>query len=214
MALEKNVIADALKKARDGTKQRAFTQSWDLSIALKDLDMKKPESRISEEFILPNGPGKALKIAVISDTITQKAEGLADAIITKDQLPIIGQNKKELKRLASGMDFFLSEISMMPLVGKHLGSVLAPRGKMPKPIPPNADVKSVIDKAKNSVRIKLKDSPVINMIIGNEKMPDEKVIENINAVIEYLERKLPKGKDNMKAVSIKLTMGKPEKIRV
>ncbi len=214
MALEKNVIADALKKARDGTKQRAFTQSWDLSIALKDIDMKKPESRISEDFILPNGPGKNLKIAVVSDTMTQKVEGVADTVITKDQLPIIGQDKKGLKKLASDTDYFLSEISMMPLVGKHLGSVLAPRGKMPKPIPPNADVKNLIDRAKNSVRIKLKDSPVINTIIGNEKMPDEKVAENMNAILEYLERKLPKGKDNIRAVSIKLTMGKPEKIKV
>ncbi len=214
MVLEKNAIVDALKKARDGAKQRTFTQSWDLSVALKDLDMKRPESRISEEFVLPNGPGKNLKITVVSDTITHKAEGVADAVITKDQLPVIGQNKKELKRLASDADFFLSEISMMPLVGKHLGSVLAPRGKMPKPIPPNADVKNLIERMKKSVRIKLKDSPVINVIIGNEKMADEKVAENVNAILEYLERKLPKGKDNIRAVSMKLTMGKPEKIKV
>ena len=109
MILEKNVVVDALKKARGGAKQRTFTQSWDPSIALKDLDMKKPESKISEDFVLPNGPGKDLKVAVISDTITTKVTGVADSVITKDQLATIGQNKKGLKKIAADTDFFLSE---------------------------------------------------------------------------------------------------------
>ncbi len=212
--LDKNTLSEALKKARESAKGKKFTQSWDLSISLKDMDMKKPESKISEDFVLPNGPGKNLKVAVISDTITSKVTGIADSVITKDQLATIGQNKKTLKGLAANTDFFLSEISLMPVVGKQMGSVLAPRGKMPKPIPPNVDVKTVIERTKKSVRIKLKDSPVVNVIIGNEKMDDAKVIENIDAVVEFLERKLPKGRDNLKNVAIKLTMGKPEKIRV
>ncbi len=212
--LDKNALSEALKKARESAKGKKFTQSWDLSVSLKEMDMKKPESRLSEDFVLPNGPGKNLKVAVISDTITSKVTGIADSIITKDQLATIGQNKKALKKIASDTDFFLSEISLMTIVGKQMGPVLAPRGKMPKPIPPNVDVKTVIDRAKNSVRIKLKDSPVVNMIIGNENMDDEKIIENIDAVIEFLERKLPKGRDNLKNIAIKLTMGKPEKIRV
>lgn len=212
--LDKSTISEALKKARGSAKGRKFTQSWDLSVSLKEMDMKKPESRLSEDFMLPNGPGKDLKIAVISDTITPKVTGIADTVITKDQLPTIGQNKKALKKIASETDFFLSEFSLMPLVGKHVGSVLAPRGKMPKPIPPNADVKMIIDRTKKSVRIKLKDSPVVNLIIGNEKMEDAKIIENIESVVEFLERKLPKGRDNLKNVTVKLTMGKPEKIRV
>ncbi|MBI1972036.1 MAG: 50S ribosomal protein L1 [Candidatus Aenigmarchaeota archaeon] len=212
--IDKNTLMEALKKARETAKKRGFTQSWDLSISLKEMDMKKPESKISEDFALPNGPGKDFKVAVISDTMTTKATGVADSVITKDQLPAIGQNKKGLKKIAADTDFFLSEISLMPLVGKQMGSVLAPRGKMPKPIPPNADVKTIIDRTRKSVRIKLKDSPVVNLIIGNEKMEDVKVVENIESVLEFLERKLPKGKDNLKNVSIKLTMGKPEKLRV
>ncbi len=208
------LLTNALKKARETAKPKKFTQSWDLSVALKEMDMKKPESRISDDIMLPNGSGKELKITIFADTIATKASEIADKVITKDQLPAMGQNKKELKKIASETDFFLSELSMMPLVGKHMGPVLAPRGKMPKPIPPNADVKLIVDRVKKSARIKLKDSPVVNMIIGNEKMDDKKVVENIEAVLEYLERKLPKGKDNIKCVIVKLTMGKPEKVRV
>ncbi|MBI4176986.1 MAG: 50S ribosomal protein L1 [Candidatus Aenigmarchaeota archaeon] len=212
--LDKNTMLEVLKKARESAKGKKFVQSWDLSVSLKEMDMKKPESKISEDFMLPNGPGKDLTVAVIADTIAQKVAGIADSVITKDQLATMGQNKKALKKIASDTDFFLSEISLMPLVGKQLGPVLAPRGKMPKPIPPNADAKAIIDKAKKSVRIKLKDSPVVNVIIGNEKMEDAKIVENIDAVIEFLERKLPKGRDNLKNVTVKLTMGKPEKIKV
>jgi len=213
-SISKELIITVLAKLKEVSKERKFNQTWDMSVSLKELDMKKPESKFTEEFLLPHGPGKELKITAIVDTLAPKVKDLANVVISKDQVPVIGQDKKGLKKLAGNTDFFLSEISLMPLVGKNMGSILAPRGKMPKPLPPNADVENVITRVRKSIKIKLKDSPVINMMVGNEKMKDDEVAENIMAIIEYLERKLPKGKNNMKTISIKLTMGKPEKIKV
>jgi large subunit ribosomal protein L1 len=100
----------------------------------------------------------------------------------------------------------------MPLIGKHLGIYLGPRGKMPKLA--TGDINDLIKKLKNSVNIRLKDLPLIQCSVGNERMKDEEIAENILAVLKFLEEKLPKGKANIKNMMIKLTMSKPVKVGV
>jgi large subunit ribosomal protein L1 len=58
-------IIDAVKEAKEQAKPRNFTQSIDVIINIKDLDVRKPENRFSEEVALPNGRGKEIKIGVI-----------------------------------------------------------------------------------------------------------------------------------------------------
>ena len=63
----KQEILEAVKKAKDESKPRNFTQSIDVVITIKDLDVKKPENRMDEEVLLPNGRGKYVKSAFIAD---------------------------------------------------------------------------------------------------------------------------------------------------
>ncbi len=64
------------------------------------------------------------------------------------------------------------------------------------------------------MRIKVKDSPVISCLVGNEKMKDDEVAENVESILKFLETKLPKGKHNIKEVLLKMTMSQPVKIEV
>lgn len=112
--------------------------------------------------------------------------------------------------MVSGTQFFLAEAPMMPVVGKALGQFLAPRGKMPKII--TGDATHLVKNLKKSVQIKIKDAPVIQCLVGSEDMPDEDVAENVEAVLEFLNTKLPKGKHNIGKVLIKLTMSGPVKV--
>jgi len=100
----------------------------------------------------------------------------------------------------------------MPLVGKLLGPYLGSRGKLPEIIPPNVDVKSTISKLKQSIRIRVKNQPVISCGIGTEDMPTEAISENALTVINEIE-KLIEGKGRIKAIYIKKTMGKPIRLR-
>jgi len=205
MADEK--IVEAIKKLRESSKKRKFSQSFDLIVNLKNIDTKKPEGKINETVALPNGRGKPAKVAIFSDTIkSDEYRTIKAAEIEK-----LGKNKRDVKKLANSVDFFLAEPKLMPIVGKNLGVVLAPRGNMPIVIAGNADD---IKKFKNSTRVKVKDSPVIQCIVGAEVMSDEKVAENIESVMKFLEKKLPKGRNNIKNVAVKLTMSKPVKIEV
>ena len=53
-----------------------------------------------------------------------------------EQIEEMGTNKGMGKKVANRYDFFLSEVPHMGLVGRWLGVILGPRGKMPRPFPP------------------------------------------------------------------------------
>jgi len=215
MANIKQSLIKAIETAKNESKKRSFTQSIELIVALRDIDMKKPENRINEKITLPNAINKPFKICVFGDgdfALKAKEAG-ADTVIGRDQLEILGSNKKSAKKIVKEHDIFLARADFMPLVGRYLGSVLGPRGKMPDPVPPSGDVKTAIERAKSTLRIRSRTQPLIQCAIGTEDMPSDKIAENGEAVITALERKL-KSLHNIQAIYVKATMGKPIKVEL
>lgn len=211
--INQKAVAKAVDEALKNSKKRNFTQGIDITINLKEIDMTKPENRIDEELALPNGPGKDVRVGVIADgELAMQSKNIADIIIGKAKLEEMGKKKKDAKKIAGDVDFFVAQIDLMPLVGKSIGPVLGPRGKMPKPIPPNAPVKAIIEKLKKTIKIKTKDQPVIKVLAGSEEMGSKKLTENIDAILTFVERKLERGQDNIKSIYIKTTMGQSVKL--
>lgn len=205
-------ISKALREVKEKGKKRKFLQSIDLVVNL-NLDMSKPENRLNEDLLLPNGRGKGVKVAVIAEgELAHQAKKVADKVITKEELEELAKDKKAAKKLVRGIEFFIAQADMMPLVGKTLGTVLGPGGKMPKPVPVNADIAPVVERLRKTVRLRTKDNPVLHVMVGTEKMGDKKVAENVEALMHFLERKLEKGYSNIKSVYLKTTMGPSVKI--
>jgi len=207
-------ILKKVKEAKENSKPRKFVQTWDFSINLKGLDLKKPENRFNVEFMLPEGRGKDQKVAFIVDTLESEAKKHADLVIKKSEIDSLAKNKKKLKKIANEYDWFFGEVSLMPIIGKSFGVILGPRGKVPKPIPPKVNIESFVQRAKRSIRLFVKESPVVHVPVGTDKMEEEKIAKNVEAVYNAVREKLPKGKTNIKSMFIKLTMGKPVKIDV
>ena len=204
-------IIDSIKKARESEK-RNFKQTFDLVINLKNIDMRKSGNKIKLEVNIPNIAKQNIKIGLIVDSLASSASNIDNVhIIRKEELENLGKNKKLVKKIAKDCDYFIAEAPLMPLVGKNLGSVLAPRNLMPKPVPPSANLEPLVEQAKKIVRIQLKDSPVIHLAIGREDMEDEKIAENADTVIQRVISSLPKGREQIKNFVIKMTMGKPVK---
>jgi large subunit ribosomal protein L1 len=202
-------ILEAVKKAKEQSKPRNFTQSVDIILNIKDLDVKKPENRFDEEVSLPNGRGKDVKIGFIADGelgVQAKNAGI-DLVITKEGLQEIGKDRKQAKKLANKYDFFVAQADMMPLVGRFLGPVLGPRKKMPKPVPSSIKVEPLIARLKSTVKIGVKDQATIQTLVGTQEMSDDKLAENIEAVLAILDRNLEKGRNQIKSMFIKTTMG-------
>jgi large subunit ribosomal protein L1 len=205
----KQEILEAVKKAKEESKPRNFTQSVDVVITIKDLDVKKPENRIDEEVLLPNGRGKDVKIAFIADgelALLAKNAG-ADMVINKGELEEMGKDRKEAKKIANRHDFFVAQADMMPLVGRFLGPVLGPRKKMPKPVPATIKPEPIMERLKSTVKVRIKDQPVIQALVGTQDMDDELIAANIEAVLAVLDQKLEKGRNQIKSMYIKTTMG-------
>jgi large subunit ribosomal protein L1 len=195
------------------TKDKKFKQSIDLVVNLRHLDMNKPENRIEQEVILPNGRGKDVKIALFAGgELAHQAKKFVDTVIEKDAIEEFAKDKKKGKLLAKNHNFFLSQTDMMALIGKTLGPVLGPRGKMPRPVPPNLDIKPLVERLKRTVKIRTKDKLTFHLPVGTEDMTEDELTKNVETILETLEGKLGGGIQNIRSVYLKKTMGASIKV--
>lgn len=216
MPIAREKLLDAIKRVRESSEKRNFVQSIDLTINFKDLDLKKPENRINEEVVLPHGTGKPRRVAFFADgELARKArEAGVDLLLTRDDIDELQKNRKRAKEIANNYDIFLAQADLMPLIGKQLGPILGPRGKIPKPIPPTADPAPFIERGRRTVRLRTREQPTIHVPIGSETMNDEQLADNAQAVLEVLEHRLERGLHQVGSLYLKTTMGKPVKIEV
>jgi len=201
---------DFVQKALDESKKldRKFKQNIDLVINLKNVDLNEAKNRIDEEIILPHGKGKDAKVALFaSGELAFKSKGKVELIIKPEEIEDLAKDKKKFKKIADEHDFFIAEAGLMPVIGKTLGVVLGPRGKMPKPVPQQADVTGLVKNMRKTIRLRSKANKTFHTIAGKEEMDKEKIAENIDTIIKRLESKLERGKMNIHSIHIKTTMG-------
>ena len=215
MPLDKKTLLDAVKEAKEKSGQKKFNQTVDLILDIKEIDMKAPEGKIQEIVELPHATAKPNKICVIAsgETALKARRANADKVIERADLDALAGKKKDLRKIASDYDVFISEASMMQTVGRTLGPVLGPRGKMPIPIPPTADLAALIEKHRKTIAVRMRNQPIIQCTIGTQNQSDEDLVDNIQVVLRVLEGKLKRGLKNIELVFIKTSMGTPVKIK-
>jgi large subunit ribosomal protein L1 len=135
----------------------------------------------------------------------------ADRVVSGDELNTIAANKREARKFINNYDFFLADTQLMTTVGKVLGQLLGPRGKMPIPVPFNAPIESFLDRFRSSIRVKVKNSLSMSCKIGDESMNEADLAANAHAILNAIEKKLPSGDRNIRKIIVKTSMGKPIK---
>lgn len=215
MPLDQKTILSAVKEAKEKAEKRKFTQSVELVLKLQEIDMKSSEAKLQEIVELPYVSEKPNKICVIaSGEFALKAKRAnADLVIERAELEGLGGKKKELRKIANGYDFFIAEAPSMTLVGRVLGPILGPRGKMPIAVPPSADIAALIAKHRKTIVVRMRGQPMLQCNVGMENMTEEQLTDNIQAILRVLEGKLKKGLKNIKFAYIKTAMGVPVKIK-
>jgi len=216
MAFDRQKIVEAVKEAKARAKPRNFTQTVEVAVNLKDIDLRKPENRFKLEVVLPHGRGKDVKIAVIADgAVAEAAKKLGLDVISGEQLEEIAKSPREARKLAKKYDFFIAAAPLMPKIGRYLGRYLGPRNKMPVVVPPTmTNLEPIVNKLKKTVRIQLKNNPVVHAPVGTETMEDKKIAENIETVLNAIIGKLERGENQVKSVYVKTTMGPAVKVEV
>ena len=206
-------LSEKVQEALEKAPQRKFSETIELAVNLRDLDMAIPANRINEEVILPRGRGKNQKVAVIgSGEMVLKAKGVADLVIQPDEIEAIADDKRNARKIVGGIDFFIAEAPLMPTIGKRLGVFLGPPGKMPRPVAPGSDPTGVVENLRNTVRIRSRDKNVIHIPVGTTTMTLEDVTANIIEVVRRIENKTPRGPGNIASVYVKTTMGPSVKV--
>ena len=204
-------LVDMVKKVKAATKERKFKQSVELIVTFKDIDVKKGFA-INEIVQLPKTSSPATVCVIATGDMNQKAkEAKADSVIGTEELAKFATNKRESRKFINKHDFFLADTKVMPTVGKTLGQLLGPRGKMPTPVPFDASIEAFLERFRSCIKVRTRASLSIASKIGDVSMEDSDLAINAHAVLTAIEKKLPNGEKNMKKILIKTTMGKPIK---
>lgn len=204
---------EAVDSLKEKSGERGFTQSVDLVINVRDLDLDDPDNRFSTKVNLPHSPSDEIRICVIGKTIINDA-GNADRVVDPDELDEIIGDDAAAKDLAEEYDFFIAEAPMMPKIGRELGSVLGPRNKMPEPMEPGEDPSERIEELKTTISLNLKENPSIKCKLGEEDMDDGDIVDNAEAVYESVLNHLPRNEHNIKNILVKYTMSTPVEVDV
>ncbi|MEN6341484.1 MAG: 50S ribosomal protein L1, partial [Methanospirillum sp.] len=160
--VERKKILEAVRTAIESAPERKFSESVDLTVNLKNIDMAQPKNRIDETILLPQGTGTPIGIVVLGkgEITTQAKEAGVDLIIGPEEIERLGGEPREARKMANQYRFFLAETAVMPLVGRYLGVRLGPRGKMPLPIAQGMDIRPIVERLRGSVKIRTKDKKV------------------------------------------------------
>ena len=212
--MDNKTVKETITKLQ--AEKRNFVQSYDVLVALKEINLKKPEEQVEFFTQLPHFPNKKLKICALVDSeMVDDAKKVFDTVITLSDFD--KYDKKKMRTIAGQHDWFIGQANIMPKIAASWGRVLGPRGKMPNPkagciVPPKAPLQPLYDRLQKTVKISAKKQPNIQVMFGKQDMKEEELIENALFVYDQIIHHLPKEKDNVKHVAIKVTMSKPIKL--
>ncbi len=204
-------LVEMIKTVKESSKQRKFKQALEIFITFKDIDVKKGFA-LNEIIQLPKTSSPATVCVMATGDMSTKAKAAkADAVIGTEDLDKFAANKRASRKFINKYDFFLADTKIMPVVGKVLGQLLGPRGKMPVPVPYDAPIESFLQRFRTSIKVRVRGSLSLACKFGDETMEDTDLAVNAHTILSAVEKKLPNGEKNIKKIMIKTTMGKPTK---
>jgi len=211
--LSNQQLAELVKKGKEQSKERKFTQSVEAIVRLRDVDPKKTDLNINEIVYLPHPTKSQATVCFIGtgDLAVRARNAKADLIMDPSQLENYAGSKREAKKLARTYDFFLADTALMPRIGRVLGQALGPKGKIPTPVPPSAPIETMIQRMKTAIRVRSRGSLGVAAKVGDSTLSEANLADNILATVQAISKKLPNGDKNIRTIMVKTTMGKPAK---
>jgi len=210
MPFDREAVVESIRRSLGLGKPRRFKQSVDLVIVLSGLDLKSQEARLREVVILPKGLGRSRRVCFVAEgDMLLEARKLGVEVYSRDEVQAF--SRKDARRVAERCDWVLVRADLMGIAGRVLGPALGPRGKAPIPVPPNANVRELLDRYSRAVWVRVRNQPQIACSIGAEDMSVEDLAENALTVLDLVESKLGPGR--IGAIYVKKTMSPPVELR-
>ncbi|MFK7825015.1 MAG: 50S ribosomal protein L1 [Oligoflexales bacterium] len=197
-------LDEALKLVKE-TSYSKFAGSVDLAINL-GVDPRHADQNVRGATPLPHGLGKQVRIVVFAKG--QKAVEAKEAGVD-----FVGADDLAEKIQSGWLDFdqVIATPDMMAVVGK-LGRVLGPRGLMPNPKLGTVtfEVVNAINELKaGRAEFRVDKAGIVHTIVGKVSMDADKLVENVNAVIDALTKAKPSSSKGtyLKKIALSATMG-------
>ena len=184
-----------------------FDESVELHLRM-GVDIRNANQQVRGVALLPHGLGKQVRVLVFAQGEAERAARDAGAdYVGSDELV------KKVEEGWTDFDIAMATPDMMSKIGK-LGKVLGRKGLMPNPkagtvVQPN-DLTRVVEEArKGRVEFKLDKTNLIHVIVGKKSFDDSKLVDNLTAVIDAVERAKPTGAKGqfIKSATLSTTMG-------
>ena len=211
----KNTVYSDLETAIAALKETAtakFVESVEFHANL-NIDPKYADQQLRTTVTLPNGIGKQVRIAVLTneENFEEAKSALADLVGNDELIEKINQGDLNF-------DLLIATPNMMPKLAK-LGRVLGPRGLMPSP--KSGTVTSTLTETLNEFKkgkfeYKADKTGIVHVNFGKSDFPNEQLVENLKALYQSIEQNRPSGVKGkyFKNLFISTTMGSSIKLDV
>ncbi len=198
-------VEEAVKVVKE-TSIAKFDETVEAHIRL-GVDGRHADQQVRGAVVLPNGTGKSVRVLVFAKG-AKADEALAagaDFVGADELLPKI-QNENWFE-----FDVVVATPDMMGLVGR-LGRVLGPKGLMPNPKAGTVTMdvtKAVQDIKAGKVEYRLDKANIIHVPVGKVSFDDNKLVENVDALMEAIVKAKPSAAKGQyfKSVTLASTMG-------
>jgi len=209
----KNIVYSNLEEAIKVLKETAttkFIETVELHANL-NIDPKYADQQLRTTVTLPNGVGKEIKIAVLTNEENfQEAQFSGADLIGNDDL---------IEKITKGniqFDLLIATPNMMPKLAK-LGRVLGPKGLMPSPksgTVTNTLQATLTEFKKGKFEYKADKTGIVHVSFGKSNFTDIQLIENLTALYKSIEQNRPSGVKGkyFKSLFICTTMGSSLKL--
>jgi large subunit ribosomal protein L1 len=188
----KKIVYSNLDEAIEVLKSTAttkFVESVELHANL-NIDPKYADQQLRTTVTLPNGVGKTVSIAVLTDEENfAEAKSAGADIVGNDELI------EQINQGNINFDLLITTPNMMPKLAK-LGRVLGPKGLMPSP--KSGTVTTTLDSTltefkKGKFEYKADKTGIVHISFGKSDFENNKLVENLTALYKSIEQNRPSG---------------------
>uniref|UniRef100_A0A3P8TWB4 Ribosomal protein n=1 Tax=Amphiprion percula TaxID=161767 RepID=A0A3P8TWB4_AMPPE len=221
--VSRDTLYEAVKEVLQGSvaKPRKFVESVELQISLKNYDPQK-DKRFSGTVRLKTLPRPKFSVCVLGDQQHCDEAKAADMPhMDIEALKKLNKNKKLVKKLAKKYDAFLASESLIKQIPRILGPGLNKAGKFPSLLTHNENLNTKVDEFRHPVPF-YERCILLNkwrnwvlclaVAVGHVKMTEDELVYNIHLAVNFLVSLLKKNWQNVRALYVKSTMGKPQRL--
>ncbi|MBE5758415.1 MAG: 50S ribosomal protein L1 [Clostridiales bacterium] len=194
-----------------GTAKAKFDETIELSVKL-GVDPKYADQQVRGAVVLPHGTGKTRKVLVFArgDRAKEAEEAGADYVGAEELVSKIRDENW------FDFDVCVATPDMMGIVGR-IGRILGPKGLMPNPKSGTVTMNvtdAVRDIKAGKVEYRVDRTSIVHVPIGKKSFPKEKLMENLDTIMDALIKAKPSAAKGtyLRSVALSATMGPGVKV--